>query len=658
MNTFVRWMTWTIPYREFAELSRSAIRTAAVFMCALVLFADGSALQAQERPNILWITVEDMSPTLGCWGDPYADTPNLDKFAKESVRYTNAFATAPVCSPVRSCLITGMYATSLGTQSLRSTFSLPDSLRAVPSQVRELGYFTSNNVKTDYNTSSEHRLIEEAWDACSPNAHWRDRKAGSPFFSVFNDMTTHQSRTMVWSYEAFQKEVQSQLDPGRHHDPSTAPVPPYYPDTPVVRKTIARFYDCVSVMDQNVGKLLAQLEEDGLADNTIVFFYSDHGSGMPRHKRLLHDSGTRVPLLIRFPKKFQHLAPAEPGATLDRLVSFVDFPPTLLSLLGIKPPAYMQGGAFLGEHKVEEREYVYGARDRVDEAFDTARSVRDKRFLYIRNYLPSLSYNQPSAYSDLGEIRDEITGYAERSDMSSAQEHYAGASRAIEELYDTQTDPLNLNNLADSGEHEAMLSKFRALQREWSLETKDLGFIPETVVWQRAGSVAPLEYFGETEMNLEKVRQAADLVGMPNALAEQKRLLQDTDPAVRFWAVQGLKLKNENLNDLNSLLQDPSAAVRIAVAEAVLKHQTDSQAMRVLCDSLQSKDENEVLLAARALELLGERGRPALPFVKMARRKAMRDPSPIEVFIEFSTSMHLVQLGEMQDQETLAAFRK
>lgn len=658
MHAFSSVTTLTKPSHEIDALSKAVLWQIVLLTLGLTWLPSQSTLQAQETPNILWITVEDMSPTLGCWGDTYADTPNLDKFAKESVRYTNAFATAPVCSPVRSCLITGMYATSLGTQSLRSTFSLPESLRAVPSLVRNLGCFTSNNVKTDYNTSSEPRLIEEAWDACSPNAHWRDRKAGSPFFSVFNDMTTHQSRTMVWSYEAFQNEVQAQLAPSRHHDPSTAPVPPYYPDTPVVRKTIARFYDCVSVMDQNVGKLLEQLEEDGLAENTIVFFYSDHGSGMPRHKRLLHDSGTRVPLLIRFPKKFQHLAPAGPGTTLDRLVSFVDFPPTLLSLLGIKPPSYMQGSAFLGEHKAKEREYVYGARDRVDEAFDTARSVRDKRFLYIRNYLPSLSYNQPSAYSDLGEIRDEITGYAKRSNMSPAQKHYAGSSRVIEELYDSQADPLNLNNLADSSEHEAVLKKFRELQRDWSLETKDLGFIPETVVWQRAGSVAPLEHFGETEMNLEKVRQAADLVGMPKALAEQKRLLQDADPAVRFWAVQGLKLKNENLDDLNSLLQDPSAAVRIAVAEAVLKHQTDSQAMRVLCDSLQSKDENEILLAARALELLGERGRPALPFIKMARRKAMQDPSPIEVFIEFSTSMHLVQLGEIQDQETLAAFRK
>ena len=269
--------------------------------------------RAAERPNVLWITAEDMSATLGCWGDAYASTPHIDALAKESVIYTRAFATAGVCSPARSCLITGCYATTLGTQRLRSEFPIPDYMRGFPALMREVGYHCTNNVKTDYNTSNLQAIVKASWNESSAQAHWRSRKEGQPFFAVFNHMTSHQSRTMVMPFEQFEKQVQSHLEPQRIHDPQQAPIPPYYPDTPLMRKSVARYYDCVSVMDQEVGALLKQLEDDGLADDTIVFFYSDHGSGMPRHKRALLDSGLHVPLLIRFPPKYRHLAPAQPA---------------------------------------------------------------------------------------------------------------------------------------------------------------------------------------------------------------------------------------------------------------------------------------------------------------------------------------------------------
>ncbi|MEM1443698.1 MAG: sulfatase-like hydrolase/transferase, partial [Verrucomicrobiota bacterium] len=252
-------------------------------LCFLALFSSFLAV-AEDQPNILWITAEDMSPTLGAYGDEYATTPHLDAFAEESVLYTNAFAAAPVCSPSRSTLITGMWAASTGTSQMRSAFHLPAEVKGFPSYLREAGYFTSNAVKTDYNTADAQRLVQESWTAISEEAHWRDesRGEGQPFFSVFNQMVSHQSRTMVWPYAAFEEHVQSNLSATELHDPAAAPVPPYYPDTEIVRKTIARFYDCVTVMDQQVGRLLEQLEEDGLAEDTIVFFYSDHGSGMPR----------------------------------------------------------------------------------------------------------------------------------------------------------------------------------------------------------------------------------------------------------------------------------------------------------------------------------------------------------------------------------------
>jgi arylsulfatase A-like enzyme len=325
-----------------------------------------TAAAPAERPNILWITVEDMSPNLGCYGDRYATTPNLDRFAGEAVRYTRAFATAPVCSPSRSCLITGLYATSLGTQRLRSNFPIPDAIKGFPAYLRAAGYYTSNNVKTDYNTADEPRLIRESWDECSGKANWRGRKPGQPFFSVINLMTTHQSRTSVWSFEEFERQVGSRLDPGLRHDPERAPLPPYYPETDLARRTLARYYDCITVMDQEVGQILADLAADGLAGNTIVFYYSDHGMGMPRGKRVLQDSGMQVPLMVRFPEKWRHFAPGGPDEALDRLVSFVDFPPTVLSLAGVDIPDHMQGTAFLGAKAGPARQFVYGARDRVD----------------------------------------------------------------------------------------------------------------------------------------------------------------------------------------------------------------------------------------------------------------------------------------------------
>jgi len=504
--------------------------------------ATPAAAAGGDRPNILWITAEDLSPALGCYGDAYARTPNLDRLAAEGVRYTNAFATAPVCSPARSCLITGVFASSLGTMHLRSAFPIPDRIRAWPAALREAGYYTTNNVKTDYNTADEPRLIREAWDDCSANAHWRGRKDGRPFFAVFNHMVSHQSRSMVWPYEQFKKEVQSHLAPEEIHDPAGAPVPPYYPDTPTIRRTVARFYDCVTVLDKQVGRLLEQLQEDGLADDTIVFFYGDHGNGMPRHKRAVLDTGMKVPLLVRFPKKYRHLAPAEPGGTVDRLVSFVDFPAAVLSLVGLPIPDYMQGAAFLGSAAAEPRRYVHGHRDRVDEAYDCCRSVRDERYLYIRNYMPHLSYHQPSAWPGQGEIRGEISRVAETGNLTPPQRHYAGPTKPAEELYDCRADPLNLANLVGDPKHEKVLRRLRAEHKRWVMESRDVGFLPECEIWRRSRGATPYEMARDEEAYpLETILAAADLVG--RGAAKRGALVANlgaVDPAVRFWRMSRL----------------------------------------------------------------------------------------------------------------------
>lgn len=611
-------------------------------LCLTALFVvAGKSLDAADRPNILWITCEDMSCHLGCYGDRPATTPNLDRLARQSVRYRHAYATAPVCSPVRSCLITGVYATTLGTQHLRSRFPVPASITGFPAYLRAAGYYTTNNVKTDYNTAQEPAIIRAAWDECSAKAHWRNRRPGQPFFSVFNDMITHQEPTSVMPYEAFQRQIQSRLAPSDRHDPARVLLPPYWPDTPIVRRTFARYYDCITLMDRNVGKLLAELDEAGVADDTIVFFYSDQGAGLPRHKRLVLDSGLRTPLLVRFPKKYQNLAPAAPGQTLDRLVSFVDLAPTMLSLLGLAIPESMQGEPFLGRSASKPRQYVYGARDRVDEAFDLARSVRDQRYLYVRNYMPHLSYNQPEGFSDQAEMRREITRLAAEGKLNAEQLTYAGPTRALEELYDSQSDPHQIRNLATSPEHRAILERMRTAHRQWIRETRDLGFLPEPEVWQRSAGSAPYEMARHADKYpQERIVEAASLVGRLASLARQIELLKDSDSAVRYWAAIGLRAQGPQAakarDALVAALSDSSASVRIEAAGVLAAQGESSEALRVLTAELSSPSPDAAVRAARALQLLGDKARPALPAMQAALEKAQQGQGDPAMYIRFA----------------------
>lgn len=596
-------------------------------IAALAILLSCSLSAADERPNILWITAEDMSATLGCYGDRFAHTPNIDRLASESVRYTHAFATAPVCSPSRSCLITGCYAPSLGTQQMRSAFPIPERMKGFPSYLREAGYYTSNNVKTDYNTSNWQEIVEASWDESSNAAHWRGRKnERQPFFSVFNLMTSHQSRSMVWPRQRFVKEVQSRLSPSEIHDPEKVPLPPYYPDTPVIRRTVARYYDCVTAMDKEVGAVLQQLEDDGLAGDTIVFFYSDHGSGMPRHKRALLDSGMHVPLLIRFPKKYQHLAPGKPGETTGRLVSFVDFAPTVLRLSGVKAPDYMQGKPFLGEQESTPREMAYGHRDRVDEAFDVARSVRDHRYLYIRNYMPHLGYNQFTAWPDQGEIRHEFYRLADPEKMTPAQWQFAGPTRPAEELYDCKEDPRNLHNLvAGSPKHQETLQRMRNAHQRHLRETRDVGFMPESEAWRFCEGTTPWEAARNSDVDLAPLYQAASQVGLGDESAFLKNLKRD-NPSIRYWGVIGFA-SLENISDktrqaLLSRLEDSSPAVRIEAANVLARHGDAEHALPVLREALTSVDLNVVLHATRTVELLGDSAAELVPAMKQVLVRA------------------------------------
>ena len=616
-----------------------------VTLCIALLVTVTGYAAAADRPNILWLTAEDMSAQLGCFGDREARTPRLDAFALEAVRYTRAFATAPVCSPARSCLITGMFATSLGTQRLRSEFPVPAEFGPFTPPLRAAGYYCANNVKTDYNLRDEAAFIRAAWDESSPTAHWRGRRAGQPFFAVFNFMTTHQSRTSVWSHEEFEKEVGSKLFPGERHDPARLTLPPFYPDTAEARRAWARYRDCITLMDRQVGEILDQLAADGLADDTIIFFYSDHGMGMPRGKRCLHDSGLHVPMLVRFPKRWSHLAPAPPGSSNDRLVSFVDFAPTVLSLCGAKPPAHFQGSAFLGPDAGPPREFVHSARDRVDEAFDVARSVRDDRWLYNRNFMPHLPWMQPEGYSDASTFRQELKRIAANGKLEPGPLTYAAPRRALEELYDTQVDPHQLRNLASAPEHRATLEKMRAELRRWQLETRDAGFLTEPQMWARLGrdgtpwSVAR----DETRYPLERLLEVADAVGRNDTAPRQRDWLRDGDDGVRYWAAVGLHarvdLSGPDREALRRALRDRSPVVRVEAAAALARYNEPEPALPVLVEALRDESNDVALHAARALELLGPIARPAQPAMRTAlasARAAEERGDTLAMFIRFS----------------------
>jgi len=573
------------------------------------------------RPNILWITCEDTSPYLGCYGDPFAVTPNLDHLAGEGIRYTNAYSTAPVCSPARSCLITGMYATSLGTQHLRSEVRLPRQIEPFPKLLRYAGYYCSNNFKEDYNFKDA-----TIWNDSSPTAHWRNRPAGQPFFSVFNITTTHQGQ-INGTDEEFAAKYGSKLKGGERHDPNRLSLPPFYPDTPMVRNIWARYYDLITIMDKQVGELLAQLEQDALTQSTIVFFFADHGLGLPRFKRTLYDTGLRVPLIVRVPILYQKLAPLVPGGRTDHLVSFVDFAPTVLALARVPVPGHMQGKPFLGESPAAARDCIYGASSRVDEAYEMARCIRDKRYKYIRNFMPHLPYVQPSTYCDQAQIMQELRRVSAQGGMAGIEKPFWEPNKPMEELYDTLLDPLEVHNLAGSPEHRQRLESMRRQLRDWMIQTRDTGLLPEAEMHIRAGSATPYEVVQDAARYPQsRILAAAELVGAgPKALPALTEYLENGDSAVRYWAAEGLLALGpeaaEAKEELMTALEDPCPDVRFVAAGALCRLGSCDEALLVLARGLLDPREPVALHAARTLQSLGDKARPVLHHMESARER-------------------------------------
>jgi N-sulfoglucosamine sulfohydrolase len=439
------------------------------------------------RPNFVWISTEDMSPRLGAYGDALARTPTLDGLAKQAVRYSNAFTTAPVCAPSRAAIITGMHQNAIGAQHMRTTENRvpelpgpylavpPFNVKAFPEYLRAAGYFTSNRAKTDYQFGEPFTI----WDDQGPKAHWRNRRdKGQPFFSVFNIGVTHESQIFPSSPARKGKPLVT--------DPAKVRVPPYYPDTPLVREELARVYDNIADMDAQVGQILKQLDEDGLSQTTTVFYWSDHGDGVPRAKRSLYDSGLHVPLMIRG-------RGLGAGVVSEGLVSFVDLAPTVLALAGLDVPTHMQGRVFGGERSAPAPDYVFAARDRMDIEYDMMRSARDTRFLYIRNVQPELPYAGHIVYRNQSNIMQEWFRLQAAGKLTGPAALWMRTSRPAEELYDTHADPHQIDNLAAKPAHRQTLERMRHAVTDWMTRTGDQGVINEAEMIQRMwpGGVQP-----------------------------------------------------------------------------------------------------------------------------------------------------------------------
>ena len=571
---------------------------------------------ANLQPNILWITCEDLSPILGCYGDRVANTPNIDLFAQNAVRFTNAYASAPICTPARSSLITGVYASSMGTHHLRGVVPKSDKIKCFTEFLREKGYYCTNNVKEDYNFITP----EEAWDESSDSAHWRNRKPEQPFFSVFNFMVTHQSQTR-YGIEKL-NEINSTLDEKDRINPDDVEIPPYYPDTPIVRNNIASLYTQVHIMDKKFQEIINQLEEDGLRENTIIFFYSDHGTGLPRGKGYLHDTGIKVPLIIEFPEKYKHYSPAKAGAFSDELVNFIDFPPTVLSLTGIDPPKYMQGNPFLGQYRKNSNDYVISIRDRRDEVLMFSRSIRTDKYHYIRNFLPHRPRMQRNFYSEITPIRQELRRLDNLGLLQSNEAWLMGDSVPVDELYDTETDPHELNNLAQEAEHLEIMELLKRNLFSWMVETKDLGLVPEYEMIEKSKGGAPYDTFSGN-FDPKPILDLVDKIGRGKQHIDSFNFaLQSSNPVYRYWGATGLAALGQNAVESKELLQstlnDPVPYVRFAASEAICNIGYPRKGVEILSKGLDSESVVNQLHASQILMAVGKNAAFALPKMKIA----------------------------------------
>lgn len=542
---------------------------------------DLSEVQFGYQPNILWISVEDISCNLVCYGDSTVKTPNIDRLASEGVVFENAYSTFGVCAPSRSSIITGMYPTHIGTANMRTYgIDIPEETRSFTAYMREAGYYCTNNPKEDYNFTTP----EEAWDESGFTAHYHHRKdKNQPFFAVYNILACHESQIWGNAWEHLTVE------------PDSVRVPLYYPqDNDIIKKDIARKYANIELMDLYVGQKLRMLEDQGILDSTIVVFWSDHGGVLPRQKREATNTGLKVPFIIRFPNK--SLA----GTRDKELVSLMDLGPTMLSLIGLPKPPQMHGKAIAGKEKEEPRKYSFGAANRMDESNDLLRSVTDGRYRYVRNYYPEYPGFKYIAYRFNMRMMKEMYRLQKQGELSGFAHDWFLPNKPVEELYDTKTDPDEVVNLADNPNHADNLKELRSALMDWQDSIADVCLMPEGELYavQAAYNMPVTDFILQNKSYYKRIQTTAN-----KSLYPKKNIdiliaaLTDTIPSVRYWAIRGIgRLGAEGkayLPKLIALKNDPSYAVQVSLAWALSELGNNTESLAIYRKLLRMKREEQ-----------------------------------------------------------------
>jgi len=552
-------------------------------------------VQKLRPPNIILLVSEDNSPFLGSYGDTLASTPNLDIFSESGIRFTNAFANAPVCAPSRSTIISGMYATSMGTQHMRSENPSPDFMKFFPYYLKKEGYFTSNRVKKDYNTVDQ----DSVWDVADWWG-WKEaligKKDNQPFFLMYNSWMSHESKihpdddvfkyyseTMA-AHEVDSIQMKAWWDAAKF-DTNAVNLPSYHPNTPAMRSDWAKYYECMTLMDREMGVVLNKIKEDGYWDNSIIIYMSDHGGVLARSKRFVYDSGLRVPFVLHVPEKYKDYVNHKMGSVTDQMVSFVDLAPSILAMAGIEAPAYLEGNSFLID--TVKNDYAFGFRGRMDERYDMVRTVRDKKYRYIRNYMPHrISAGRIQYLWKANSINSWEKAYQE----GNCNEKQAAfwKTKPVEELYDITIDPDNTVNLAENTLYKKELQQLREVLQNHFITTKDLGFVPEAEMIKRSAKTTPYDFVRSEKFPYNLVVETANIAteGKPEHLNILLERLSNPEPVVRYWAATGCAILKSQANQakeqLIKLLNDESLNVRITAAEALFYLEEKERSIKTL----------------------------------------------------------------------------
>ena len=604
---------------------------------------------AQSRPNILWVTIEDTSPEfIGCYGNKDAKTPVIDRLAKEGVRFTNAFSTGTVCSPSRSTIITGVRTFKMGTGNHRSTYPIPGFIHGFPYYLQQAGYYTTNNVKTDYNIANAKEFTADAWNESSVKAGWWDRKPGQPFFAVFNFMDSHQSRTMTDSYDKYIKEVIDQLPDSDRIGENDFEMPPFYRDSPQMRKQFARVYNAIKLTDNKIGQLLKKLDEDHLTDSTIIFFYGDHGEGIPRGKTNGIDLGYRVPFVIWFPPMYKNLSPWGTGVITDELVDFEDLAPTLISLAGGNLPDYLKGRILMGDHRSKPVSYLELSSDRSDNGIDMIRSITNGRYMYSRNYLPFTPEAHYIRYMEIGDIKQQMRKDLADNKLNALQKSLF-EPRPAEFLFDTEKDKWETNNLVNDPGAKDILQQMRQQLDEDVLQSRDIMFLPEYEIAMISKTATPYEYrLSDKNYPIKQIYAAASLSGKrgSNIAAQQIKLLKSTNKIIRYWAIIGLRSQSQSIlkpyqAQILKAMQDVYPPVAVTAAAIAYNEFNNPQAAENVKKFSSSENMQAALMAINYLQYVTNK-QPFINTIQSVHKMSDRSYDVKAACMDFLGSLDLV----------------